>query len=538
VGGETPTVISSGLVETVIGIDLGTTNTVVATLKNNRVDVIPDEFGNRLHPSVVAFVPNGDVLVGHAARARRHVDPQNTIFSAKRLMGQSIRNPVVRLAMGTLPYQCEEGPNEQVLIVVRGRRYTVPEISSFVLQHVKQCAERHLQAPVSKAVITVPANFTDSQRQATKHAGEIAGLKVLRILNEPTAAALAYGFGRALDARLAIYDLGGGTFDVTVLQIRDKIFEVLATGGDSFLGGDDFDRTLLNLLAGEFLETHRVDLRTNPLAWSKLATACEQIKCRLSEDMAVAGTIHDLATGSKGQGLSLDFEVTREKFEELVEPYVDRSITACQEVLIAAGLGSSALSDLILVGGSTRTPLVRRRISEYFGRQPQTRINPDETVAYGAALQAAALTSGGLDPGKFYSLLLDVCPRGLGIAVAGGYNELIIEKNTPVPVERTRVFTTSKDYQTEVFIQVSQGEAKMFAENERLGVLALQGLPSRPRGQASIEVTFTIDGDGILNVRARDKSTEQATEASMQVIAAPTADDAGLRAEGNLPSPA
>ena len=524
--------------EPVIGIDLGTTNSVVATLRENRVEVIPDERGNRLHPSVVGFLPSGEIVIGHAARARRHVDPRNTVYSAKRLIGQSIKNPIVRLAMSTLPYQCEEGPNEQPLILVRGRKYTVPEVSSYILMHLKRCAERHLGAPVSKAVITVPANFTDSQRQATKYAGELAGLKVLRILNEPTAAALAYGFGRALDAKLAIYDLGGGTFDVTVLQIRDKIFEVLSTGGDSFLGGDDFDRTLVDRLAGEFMSRQHVDLRDSAEAWSRLTTACEQIKCKLSQEEAVAGTIHDLATGGGGKPLQLEFEVTRSEFEQLIAPYIDRSVQACQEVLVAAGMGAETLTDLILVGGSTRTPLVRRRVAEHFGRAAQTRINPDETVAYGAALQSAALVAGGLDPAKFYSLLLDVCPRGLGIAVAGGYNETIIERNTPVPVERTRNFTTSKDFQTEVQIQVSQGEARQFTDNERLGVLALHGLPSRPRGETVIEVTFIIDGDGILNVRARDKTTNQETQAIMKVIGAPEREaEGGSPPKDLLPAP-
>ncbi|RMH37522.1 MAG: molecular chaperone DnaK [Deltaproteobacteria bacterium] len=508
--------------EGVIGIDLGTTNSVVATVRNNRVEVIPDRYGNRLHPSVVAFVPNGDVLVGHSARARRHIDPRNTIYSAKRLIGQSIRNPIVRLALSTLPYQIEEGPNEQPMIVVRGRRYSVPEISAFVLMHLKQCAEQHLGAPVSKAVITVPANFTDSQRQATKQAGQLAGLKVLRILNEPTAAALAYGFGKALNAVLAIYDLGGGTFDVTVLQIRDRIFEVLATGGDSFLGGDDFDRALVNRLAGEFLERTRIDLRTQPEGWAKLQTACEQIKCRLSDDPVVAGTIHDLAVGAGGKSVGLDFEISRQQFESLIEPYVERSVQACREVLAAAGLEPRDLTDLILVGGSTRTPLVRTAIEQQFHRKPQARINPDETVAYGAALQAAALTSGHADPAQFYSLLLDVAPRALGIAVAGGYNETIIERNTPIPVERTRKFITSKDFQTRVDIQVSQGEAKMFADNEKLGTLELHDLEPAKRGETEIEVTFTIDVDGILSVRAIDTKTGRETRATMRVIGAPS----------------
>jgi molecular chaperone DnaK len=529
--------VSSTAVDAVIGIDLGTTNSVVATLKGNKVEVIPDDFGNRLHPSVVGFVPSGEIVVGHAARARRHIDPRNTIYSAKRLIGQSIKGPLVRLSMSTLPYQCEEGANEQPMIVVRDRRYTVPEISSYVLMHLKRCAEKHLGVPVSKAVITVPANFTDAQRQATKHAGELAGLKVLRILNEPTAAALAYGFGRALDAKLAIYDLGGGTFDCTVLQIRDKIFEVLATGGDSFLGGDDFDRALVNRLAGDFLAQHRIDLRASPEAWSRLTTACEQIKCRLSEDDAVAGTIHELAVGAGAEPLGLEFEITRAEFEAMIEPYVDRSIQACQEVLVAAGLGTGNLGELIMVGGSTRTPLVRDKVTEYFGRLPQTRVNPDETVAYGAAIQAAALVSGGRDPATFYSLLLDVCPRGLGIAVAGGYNETIVSKNTPVPVERTRNFTTSKDYQTDVVIQVSQGESRQFSDNEQLGVLSLSQLPPRPRGQTTIEVTFTIDADGILAVRARDKETSQETGASMQVFGAPQ-QKGQPEPDGRLPAPA
>jgi molecular chaperone DnaK len=520
----------------VIGIDLGTTNSVVATVRNNRVEVIPDSYGNRLHPSVVAFVPNGDVLVGHAARARRHIDPRNTVYSAKRLIGQSIRNPLVRLALSTLPYQIEEGPNEQPIIVVRGRRYSVPDISAFVLMHLKQCAERHLGQPVSRAVITVPANFTDSQRQATKQAGELAGLKVLRILNEPTAAALAYGYGKALDACLAIYDLGGGTFDVTVLQIRDKIFEVLATGGDSFLGGDDFDRALVHRLAGDFLEQTRVDLRTHPEGWSKLLTATEQIKCRLSDDLVCAGTIHELAYGAGGEALGLDFEVTRAEFENMIEPFVDRSAHACREVLRAAELAAAELTDLILVGGSTRTPLVRRKIEEHFARIPQARINPDETVAYGAALQAAALTAGHADPAHFYSLLLDVCPRALGLAVAGGYNEVIIERNTPIPVERTRTFITSKDYQTQVDIQVSQGEKKQFAENEMLGTMSLLDIPRGKRGEAEIEVTFTIDVNGILSVRARDTKTNKQTVATMRVIGAPTG-ELFSAPSGQLPSP-
>ncbi len=521
--------------EPVIGIDLGTTNSVVATVRGNRVEIIPDAQGNRLHPSVVAFVPNGDVLVGHAARPRRHIDPQNTVFSHKRLIGQSVKNPVVKLALQTLPYRVEEGPNEQALIVIRGRRYSVPEVSAYVLMHLKQCAEALFGQTVSRAVITVPANFTDSQRQATKYAGELAGLKVLRILNEPTAAALAYGFGKALDARLAIYDLGGGTFDVTVLAIRDKIFEVLATGGDSFLGGDDFDRMLVEALSLRFLERNRLDLRSAPDAWARLVMAAEQIKCQLSKDETVAGTIHDLAVGPDGTGVGLPFEVTRKEFEAMISAYIERSLLACDEVLAASGLSATMLGDLILVGGSTRTPLVRRRIIEHFGREPQTRINPDETVAYGAALQGAALTMGAANPAEFYSLLLDVAPRALGIAVAGGYAETIVDKNTPIPVERARVFSTSHDNQTMVIIQVCQGESRRFTDNAPLGTLTLEGIPPRPRGEAAIEVSFTIDSDGILNVRARDLNTQQATQARIQVLGAPEARAAPPRVSPNAP---
>ncbi len=532
--------------ELVLGIDLGTTNSVVATLRENKVLVIPDSQGNRLHPSVVAFVPNGDVLVGNAARARRHVDPLNTVFSAKRLIGQSITDPSVQLAMSTMPYHCQEGPNEQAVIDIRGRLYTVPEISAIILKHLKSCAERHLGAPVSSAVITVPANFTDSQRQATKHAGELAGLKVLRVLNEPTAAALAYGFGRTMNSRLAIYDLGGGTFDVTVLEIRDKIFEVLATGGDSFLGGDDFDRVLLDKLSGDFVSESYVDIKDFPAGLSRLRTACEQIKCRLSEEESVAGTIHDLAQGKDGNSLGLDFEVHRNDFEHMIFPYVERTLETCREVLHEAEVDAGSLTDLILVGGSTRTPLVRNAIEHYFDRKIQLGIDPDETVAYGAAIQAAALTSGTLNSGKFYSLLLDVCPRALGLGVVGGFSETIVERNTPVPVERVRVFTTSTDNQVEVNLKICQGEDKRIDNNEPLGILTLHSIPPRPRGMTKIEVTFTIDSDGILHVAAKDVESGKMAEAAVQVLGAPEAGASAMPlpqetdqeiAPGSLPLP-
>ncbi len=522
----------------VVGIDLGTTNSVVATLKGKKVEIIPDSQGRRLHPTVVSFTASGEVLVSHQARARRHIDPRNTIFSAKRLIGQSFRNPQVQLALEHLPYQVEEGPNEQPMIVARGRHYTVPEVQAHVLRHLKECAENFLGVAVTRAVLTVPANFTDAQRQATKTTGELAGLKVLRILNEPTAAALAYGFGKALDARVAIYDLGGGTFDVTVLQIRDKIFEVLATGGDSFLGGDDFDRVLVQYLSARFHESAGIDLRTSPEGWARLSIAAEQIKCQLSVETIVAGTIHDLARLPSGTTQSLDFELERTQVENMLAPYVERSLLACEEVLAASGLDASDLTDLILVGGSTRAPLVRRRLAQQFEREPQSRLNPDETVAVGAALQAAALTSGAESPAEFFSLLLDVAPRGLGIAVAGGFAEMIIERNTPVPAERTRTFVTSHDNQTMVRLQIFQGEERRFSGNAPLGTLLLEGIPARPRGEAEIEVTFIIDADGILQVRARDVKTGAEQQANIQIAGAPDggapAGDASSDAAGTV----
>jgi molecular chaperone DnaK len=526
-------------VDPVIGIDLGTTNSVVATVRQSCVEVIPDAQGHRLHPSVVSFLPGGEVLVGHAARVRRHVDPENTVFSAKRLIGQSIKNPVVQLALSSLPYRVEEGPNEQALVSCQGKPYTVPEISAFVVRHLKQCAERYLGAEVKAAVVTVPANFTDAQRQATKYAGELAGLEVLRILNEPTAAALAYGFGRSVDARLCIYDLGGGTFDVTVLEIRDKIFEVLATGGDAFLGGDDFDRTIVDHLISLFGDRYKIDVHESPEAWAKLLIAAEEIKCQLSKDDSVVGQVRDLAV-TGGERVSLDFELSRDKLERMIGPYLERTLVCMGEVLLESSVAKEGLSDLILVGGSTRTPLVRRLTTDYLSRAPQTRINPDETVAYGAAIQAAALIKGAEHtPGDFYSLLLDVAPRALGIAVAGGFAECIVDKNTPIPVVRQRKFVTSHDHQTKVEIQVCQGESRLVAENERLGTLTLDDIPPRPRGESEIEVTFTIDTDGILNVRARDLKTDQATQARMQVLAAPLtgADASQVGDESTLPKP-
>ncbi|MBT8491868.1 MAG: Hsp70 family protein, partial [Deltaproteobacteria bacterium] len=411
--------------------------------------------------------------------------------------------------------------------------YSIPEISAMVVRHLKELAEAQLGQMVHQAVVTVPANFTDSQRQATKRAGELAGLEVLRILNEPTAAALAYGFGRKLDGAIAIFDLGGGTFDATALQVSNSIFEVLATGGDPFLGGDDFDRVLVDTLASDLNRHYHVDPSQDPNALAKLRSAAEQIKMRLSEDDDCAGTIHDLTKGPDGRDVDLDFDISRAEFEQQIEPYVSQAVRKCREVLRAARVDASELADLILVGGSTRTPLVREMVEDEFDRAPQTGVNPDETVAYGAAVQAASLAGAEDTPGQVHALLLDVCPRALGIKVAGGYNEIIIPQNTPVPVERSRSFTTSKNGQETVVLQVSQGESRMFEDNEVLGVLTLDGIPPRPRGESKIEVTFNIDADGILSVSGRDQLTNNQTQATMKVVGAPAGEDAG-----ELPPPA
>jgi molecular chaperone DnaK len=500
----------------VIGIDLGTTNSVVATVVGDRITVIPDAQGNRLHPSIVSFHPSGETLVSYPAQQRRIIDARNTVFSAKRLIGQPFRSEDVQYAIQRLPYRVEEGPNEQTLIAARGKKYSIPEVSALVLGYLKQCAEVHFKQPVEQAVITVPANFNDSQRAATKAAGRIAGLEVLRILNEPTAAALAYGVGRNFDHKVAIYDLGGGTFDITVLQVRDKIFEVLATGGDTFLGGDDMDEALLDLLALDFLAEHNYDLRDDAVARPVLLVAAEHIKKQLSRAESYQGEIKDLVHGAGGQAIGLKINMTRERFEQAIEPLVERTFEACEEVIRLAGLRPSEIDDIVLVGGSTRVPMVRRRVQDYFGKQPHANINPDEVVAYGAAVQALALSSD-VNADQFYSLLLDVTPRALGIAVAGGFAERIIERNVQIPVEQSRIFTTSTDNQSMVKIQVCQGESRRFDENAALGELTLSDLRRARRGEIKIAVSFQIDTDGILQVSARDVDTGQVQRATIQV---------------------
>ena len=531
-----------------VGIDLGTTNSVVAIATPTGVEFALGPAGERVHPSVVGFQPDGSVVVGLDAKHQRVDFPTTTVYSAKRLIGQNVRAPLVQLALTGLPFPVEEGPNQQPVIVIDGRRVTVPEVSGHVLAHLKACAQRQLGQAVTDAVITVPANFTDAQRQATKEAGRLAGLEVLRLLNEPTAAALAYGFGQHKDETVCVFDFGGGTFDVSLLAIKDEVFEVLATDGDFFLGGDDIDRAVAEFLAAELNRQLRVDPRGDPALMTRLAIAAEAIKIHLSEATAAEGTVDGLL--HRGRSLSLPFRLTRPQLDELIRGYVDRTIELTRNVLTTAGLEPRAITEVVCVGGSTRVPLVRRRLAELFGREPALRINPDEVVAQGAAIQAGSLSGtmfrgGGMstrdavptaalsplahgdvpwakaaEPAR--PILLDVTPATLRISTAGGYSEPILDKNLPTPIERTRVFTTAHDQQRRVVIECGRGEHKRFAENEPLGTLVLDDLPPRRRGEVKIEVTFRVDTDGILHVRARDADTGASCDADLTILGAPT----------------
>jgi molecular chaperone DnaK len=500
----------------VVGIDLGTTNSVVATVRDGQVVVVPAAHGGYLHPSVVSFSSEGLKYFSREGVARRIVDPKNTVYSAKRLIGLPFRSKEVERAITRLPYELREGNNEQAVFVGPDRTYTIPEVSGLILGYLRQCAELFLGDTVNGAVITVPANFNDAQRRATIDAGRIAGLDVLRVLNEPTAAALAYGLGQHMSQRIAVYDFGGGTFDITILQVEGDVFEVLATGGDSFLGGDDLDDALLNILADLFRAEHGLDVRDDQAAHARLLIAAEQVKCHLSSFPEARGELKNIAVGSQGEELALRFHIARPVFEHAIRGLVTRTIETTQEVLSSVGLAASQVDEVIMVGGTTRVPLVRAEVERYFGRPPRIDLNPDEVVAWGAAIQAENLAHVGENLAN-HAVLLDVTPRALGIAVTGGFAERILDRNVPVPVEQTRIFTTSADNQTSVRIQVCQGESRRFDENVPLGELELSGIPAARRGEVSVEVTFRVDTNGILRVRARDAATGVAREAAVNV---------------------
>ncbi len=535
-----------------LGIDLGTTNSVAALATPTGVEFILGSRNERVHPSVVAFPESGGVVVGGDAKRYRLTEPQHVIHSAKRFIGQNIRAPLVQLAMTGVQYKVVEGPNQQPIVVVRDRRLTMPEISSHVLVHLKRNAERQLGTPVTEAVITVPANFTDGQRQATKEAGRLAGLDVMRLINEPTAAALAYGFGHERDQTIAVFDFGGGTFDVSILRLAGDVYEVIASDGDFFLGGDDLDRALTDLLASECTRVLRCDPRPHAALMMKLMMGAEAIKCHLSDNDAAEGEIDglDLPTGQVAQ---LPFQITRRQFEDLIAGYVQRTADVTRQVMAAAQLQAGQIDEVLCVGGSTRIPLVRRRLAEVFKREPNITINPDEVVAQGAAIQAGSLTrnlSAGTGMGVTHAvattqhsvlggkpprattqpqfdqplrrpILIDVNPATLAIQTAGGFTEKVLDKNSPIPIERSRVFTTARDKQTRVEIDCCRGESRKYSENEPLGTLVLDKLPEKMRGDLKIEVSFRIDADGILQVRASDQESGARQEAYLNVLGAP-----------------
>jgi len=492
-----------------IGIDLGTSNSCVAYAADDAIEVLPNAYGEKTTASVVAFREDGSISVGNAARAHIIHDPENTVHCAKRLIGRYFFTDEVKKARAICSYSIVEGENHTLRIQSRGEDFSLSEISAMVLRELKSIAEARLGQPVSKAVITVPAYFNDNQRKATIDAGRIAGLDVLRIINEPTAAALAYGFGKGLKQRVAIYDLGGGTFDISLLEIGDDIFEVLAVSGDTFLGGEDFDDRIIDLLADEFVTKHGINLRNDRYALEKLRAASEEAKCRLSVDEEALIRIPEVIERD-GSSLSLERTLTRAELSALVSDLIQRTFKVCDEVLQEAGIVARDLDGVVVVGGPTRLPLVRDAVRSYFQQDPKTDVDPDLVVAMGAAIQASSLVSTSSD-----AFLLDVTPLSLRIGVAGGLAETVIERNTPVPIEQTRTFTTFKDHQESVSIRVYQGESREADEIEHLGQFEFSGFEKARRGEVEIDVTFEIDTDGIVGIRARDRRTGE--EASTRI---------------------
>ena len=494
----------------VIGIDLGTTNSCVAIMEGSEPRVIENSEGGRTTPSIVAFAEDGERLVGQSAKRQGVTNPENTIFAIKRLIGRSYKDPMTQKDIKMVPYSITEHDNADAWVTARGENYSPSQISAFILQKMKETVESHLGENVEQAVITVPAYFNDSQRQATKDAGQIAGLEVLRIINEPTAAALAYGLDRKESGTIAVFDLGGGTFDVSVLEIGDGVFEVKSTNGDTFLGGEDFDIRLLSYLADEFKKEHGIDLREDKLALQRLKEAAEKAKIELSSAVQTEINLPFITADSNGPK-HLTMKVTRAKLEAIVEDLINRTIDPCKAALKDAGLSPGEIDEVILVGGMTRMPKVIETVKNFFGREPNKGVNPDEVVAIGAAIQAGVLQGDVKDV-----LLLDVTPLSLGIETLGGVFTRLIDRNTTIPTKKSQVFSTAEDSQSAVTIRVSQGEREMAADNKMLGQFDLVGIPPAPRGLPQIEVTFDIDANGIVNVSAKDKATNKEQQIRIQ----------------------
>ena len=487
--------------EPVIGIDLGTTNSCVAIVEDGQPQVIPNRGGYPTTPSIVAFTEAGKRLVGHIAKRQAVTNSTNTIFGAKRLIGRRFASDEVRKTSETVAYQMVEGQDGDTRIVAGNREYSVQEISAFVLAEMKKIAEDHLGQEVAKAVITVPAYFGDGQRQATKNAGAIAGLEVIRIINEPTAAALAYGHEKNINRSIAVYDLGGGTFDISIMTVDEGVYEVLSTSGDTFLGGVDFDNRVIDHLAETFLSQHGIDLRQDKIALQRLKEAAENAKCELSFKQSLEVTLPFIAS-KDNVPIHLQQELTQKQLEELVGDLVERTVDICKSAQESSGLSLDEIDEIILVGGQTRMPMVQRRVEEGFGKPASKGLNPDEVVALGAALQASALVGGQEGP-----LLLDVTPKTLGIATVGGRFSGLITKDTTIPVQKSHSFTTVNDNQSAVKIVVLQGESDESVENELLGEFLLGGIRPAPKGVPDILVTFAIDADGVVSVGALDRDT-------------------------------
>jgi len=495
----------------VIGIDLGTTNSCVAMIEGGDPVVITNAEGGRITPSVVAFTESGERLVGQIARRQAITNPENTIFAIKRLIGRRFDDPEVQKALKVLPYKVVRADNGDAWVEVRGRKYSPAEISAFILQKMKQTAEDHLGEKVTEAVVTVPAYFNDSQRQATKDAGKIAGLNVLRIINEPTAASLAYGLEKKKDEKIAVFDLGGGTFDISILEIGDGVFEVKATNGDTFLGGEDFDQRLMDYLADEFRKDQGIDLRKDRMALQRLKEAAEKAKIELSSAMETDINL-PFVTADQSGPKHLNMKLTRAKLEALCADLLDKLEGPCVTALKDAGFSTRNIDEVVLVGGMTRMPVVQARVKKLFGKEPHKGVNPDEVVAVGAAIQGAVLKGEVKDV-----LLLDVTPLSLGIETLGGVFTKLIEKNTTIPTRKSQVFSTAADNQSAVTIRVFQGEREMAGDNKLLGQFDLVGIPAAPRGVPQIEVTFDIDANGIVHVNAKDLGTGK--EQSIQITA-------------------